>query len=83
MDLQAIFYTMGIIFMIISFIFMIALIALLLYIKNRVNQLQKNVQGKIEVANTVRKAGGKVIEVAVDKIKEFIETNNKTKNSHK
>lgn len=69
--------------MIISFIFMIALIALLLYIKNRVNQLQKNVQGKIEVANTVRKAGGKVIEVAVDKIKAFIETNNKIKNSHK
>jgi uncharacterized membrane protein len=83
MDLQTTFYIMGIIFMTISFVFMIAIIVFLLYIKNRVTQLQKNVQEKIEVAATVSQAGGKVIEVAVDKIKEFIEAKNKTKNSDK
>lgn len=83
MDLQTTFYIMGIIFMTISFVFMIVIIVFLLYIKNRVTQLQKNIQEKIEVAATVSQAGGKAIEVAVDKIKEFIEAKNKTKNSDK
>lgn len=79
MDVQNIFYTMGILYMTISFIFMVALIALLLFIKNKVNQLQKNIQEKIEIASTVSQAGGKAVEIAVDKIREFIDIKNKNK----
>lgn len=74
MNLQTTFYTMGIIFMAISFIFLIALIALLLYIKRKVTKLHKNIEKKIEVATTLKQAGSKVIEITLDKVKELIQT---------
>ncbi len=77
MDLQNVFYTMGIVFMAAMFVLMIALIVLLLYIKNKVTDLQRNIQEKIEIVSTVKQASGRAVEVAVEKLREFIETKNK------
>ncbi len=73
MDVQTIFYTLGIVFMSLMLIFMVLLVVVLLYIKSRITSLEKNIRQKIELANTVSNMGGKVVETAVGKLREFVE----------
>ncbi len=73
MDLQTSYYVMGIIFMSVMFVLMIALVVLVFYIKGKINDMQKNIEEKIEVVTSFGQMGGK----AVEKFKEFLENKNK------
>lgn len=57
----------------VMFVLMIALVVLVFYIKGKINDMQKNIEEKIEVVTSFGQMGGK----AVEKFKEFLENKNK------
>ncbi len=72
MELQTTFYVMGIIFMSVMFVLMIALTILVFYIKGKVTEMQKSFEEKIEMATSFGRMGEK----AIERIKEFVENKN-------
>lgn len=63
MDLQTVFYTLGIIFMSLMIVIMFLCIVLLLYIKHKITAIHDMVKSKIEFFNNVV---NNPAEVAVD-----------------
>ena len=77
MDLQSVFYVLGIICMSLSLILLIGLVVLVFYIWRKVSQLQKIVEEKIdditnrpgEIATEI---GAKMVSQAVKKAKDYL-----------
>ena len=80
MNLETIFYTLGIIFMSLSILILIVIGAVLLVIKQKVTKLTKTVEEKIDlVSNAISdpsgiafKIGSTVADRAVNKLKDII-----------
>jgi uncharacterized protein YoxC len=63
-ELQIIFYLMGIIYMSIMFVFMIAALIIVLAIKRRIDRLQRTIEGKIHVITSIAHIGEELISKA-------------------
>jgi quinol-cytochrome oxidoreductase complex cytochrome b subunit len=64
MDLQNVFYTMGIIYMSIMFILMIVTVIAVLVIKHKVHMIQKNIEEKISSLTNAIHVGEAVVDKA-------------------
>jgi hypothetical protein len=78
MDLQTVFYVLGIVCMSLSLLLLISLVILVFYIWKKVGQLQKLVEEKIEdISNRpgeiAAQVGAKVVSQAVKKAKKFFD----------
>lgn len=60
MDLQNVFYTLGIVVMSLLLIVLVSVVAAIFYIRNKINRLQQNIEAKIDAVfnmGTLAKTG--------------------------
>ena len=69
MELQDVFYTMGIIYMSIMFILMIVTVVAILVIKHKIHVIQRNIEEKLSAITNAIHVG----EAVVDKAKEVFQ----------
>jgi hypothetical protein len=64
MDLQNTFYVIGIIYMGIGLILLIALVIAIFAIKAKINAIQRRIEEKVQVATDIFQAGEKIVTAA-------------------
>ncbi len=67
MDLQNTFYVIGIIYMVVGLIIMLAIVAAVFTIKSKVNDIHRRIEQKLDAVSMAMETGGKII----DKFKEM------------
>jgi uncharacterized membrane protein len=76
MDLQTVFYILGIIFMSLSILLLVGLVILVFYIWKKVTQMQKMIEEKIDDISSrpgeiAAEVGAKVVTQAVKKAQDY------------
>lgn len=69
MELQEVFYTMGIIYMAIMFIVMIAALVAVLVIKHKIDLIHRSIEEKLHTVTTVLQAGSSLVSKAKETFK--------------
>lgn len=64
MELQDVFYTMGIIYMAIMFVLMIVIIVAIFVIKHKVHMIQRNIEEKLHAISTAVHVGEAIVDKA-------------------
>ncbi len=64
MELQEVFYTMGIIYMAIMFVLMIVVIAAVLVIKHKIHLIQRSIEEKLQAISTAVHVGEAIVDKA-------------------
>jgi cell division protein FtsL len=62
--LQETFYVMAIVFMVVMFILIIALVTAVFVIRNKVNRIQHQIEAKINSVNLIAEKGGELAAAA-------------------
>lgn len=69
MDLQDTFYIMGIVYMSIMFVLMIAITVAIFVIKHKINMIHRNIEDKISTVMNAVRVGEAIVEKAKDAFK--------------
>jgi hypothetical protein len=64
MELQEVFYTMGIIYMAVMFVLMIVVIVTVLVIKHKIHLIQRNIEEKLHAISTAVHVGEAIVDRA-------------------
>lgn len=60
MDLQTVFYTLGVIFFSLVLAFMLAVVIFIFWIKGKINNIQRQIDKKIGAVTTIARAGSSI-----------------------
>lgn len=63
-DLQETFYTMGIVFMAIIFVLLIALVAAVFVIRSKINKIHDSIENKLNTVTSLAEKGGELSALA-------------------
>lgn len=72
MELEEVFYLMGIIFMGVMFVLMIAVVVAIFAIKHKINTIQRTIEEKVRTITDIAHLGGQLVEKAKSTLQKHI-----------
>lgn len=86
MDLQTLFYAIGLVYMVLGIALLLTLVVVVIYVMRRVTQLERTIERKLEIISEAARhpaeaalgIGASIAEIAVEKFKDMFDKKKKT-----